>query len=108
MPNIKPISALRNYTNVINEVKYRNRVYLTKNGHRQIAMIDMRELDELERELALYRIKLGAGKDERSLRNGASMDAFERLKNLKINVPYDFDEKKELLEALDEKYGSFD
>lgn len=27
MPNIKPISDLRNYTTVINEVTYGNRVY---------------------------------------------------------------------------------
>ncbi len=39
MPNIKPISELRNYTNVVKEVKYGNRVYLTKNGHGHIAMI---------------------------------------------------------------------
>ena len=30
MPNIKPISDLRNYTAVINEVAYGNRVYLTR------------------------------------------------------------------------------
>ena len=47
MPNIKPISDLRNYTAVINEVAYGNRVYLTRNGHGQCAIIDMKELDEL-------------------------------------------------------------
>ena len=41
MPNIKPISDLRNYTTVINEVTYGNRVYLTRNGHGQCAIIDM-------------------------------------------------------------------
>ena len=45
MPNIKPVSDLRNYTSVVNEVKYGSRVYLTKNGHGNITMIDMRELD---------------------------------------------------------------
>ena len=30
MPNIMPISELRNYTKVVKEVKYGNRVYLTK------------------------------------------------------------------------------
>ena len=40
MPNIKPISDLRNYTTVINEVTYGNRVYLTRNGHGQCAIID--------------------------------------------------------------------
>lgn len=48
MPNIKPISDLRNYTAVINEVAYGNRVYLTRNGHEQCAIIDMKELDELD------------------------------------------------------------
>ncbi len=49
MPNIKPISDLRNYTSVVKEVNYGSRVYLTKNGHGQIAMINMQELDDLER-----------------------------------------------------------
>lgn len=40
MPNIKPISDLRNYTAVINEVTYGKRVYLTRNGHGQCAIID--------------------------------------------------------------------
>ena len=48
MPNIMPISELRNYTKVVNNVKYGSRVYLTKNGHGQIAMINMKELDEIE------------------------------------------------------------
>jgi len=32
--------------------------------------------------------------------------AFERLKKYRAVVPNDFDYKKELMEALDEKYGS--
>ena len=44
-------------------------------------------------------------KSERSVSEEASIDVFNRLKNLKISVSDDFDEKKELLEALDEKYG---
>ena len=61
MPNIMPISELRNYTNVVNSVKYGSRVYLTKNGHGYIAMINMKELDEMEKELALYRLKMEKG-----------------------------------------------
>ena len=45
MPNIKPISDLRNYTAVVNEVSYGNRVYLTRNGHGSCAIIDMQELN---------------------------------------------------------------
>ena len=39
MPVIKPISDLRNYTEVTRDVSYGNRVYLTKNGHGDITMI---------------------------------------------------------------------
>ena len=58
MPNIKPISDLRNYTAVINEVAYGNRVYLTRNGHGQCAIIDMKELDELDKQKALYQLMM--------------------------------------------------
>jgi len=33
MPNIKPISDLRNYTDVLREVDQTSLVYLTRNGH---------------------------------------------------------------------------
>ena len=48
MPNIRPISDLRNYSSLIDEVSYGNRVYLTRNGHGQCALIDIEELDELD------------------------------------------------------------
>ena len=47
-------------------------------------------------------------KEENKKDNRERMEAFKYLKNLRIKVPNDFDEKKELLEALDEKYGSAD
>lgn len=56
MPSIKPISDLKNYTAIINQVSYGNRVYLTKNGHGQCALIDMKELDELDRKVALLKL----------------------------------------------------
>ena len=48
MPNIRPISDLRNYSALIDEVSYGNRVYLPRNGHGQCALIDIEELDELD------------------------------------------------------------
>lgn len=56
MPNIKTISDLRNYAAVINEVAYGNRVYLTRNGYGQCAIIDMKELDELDKQKAFYQL----------------------------------------------------
>lgn len=40
---------------------------LTKNGHGQIALTNMEELDEMEKELALYKFKLEMEKGERSI-----------------------------------------
>lgn len=82
MPNIKPISELRNYTSVVNEVKYGSRVYLTKNGHGQIAMINMQELDEMEKELALYRFKFEMEKGERSILEEGTVSSDELRKEL--------------------------
>ena len=53
MPCIKPISELKNYTAIVNQVSYGNRIYLTRNGHGQCALVDMQELDELDKQKAL-------------------------------------------------------
>ena len=84
MPNIMPISELRNYTNVVKNVKYGSRVYLTKNGHGQIAMINMKELDEMEKELALYRFKLEMEKGERSIMEEGVISSEDLKKELGI------------------------
>lgn len=84
MPTIKPVSELRNYTKVINEVKYGNRVYLTKNGYGQIAMINMQELDEMEKELALYRFKLEMAKGEQSILEEGTISSEELKRELGI------------------------
>ena len=54
MPNIKPVSDLRNYTEVLKEVDASNRVYLTRNGHGQYGILTMAEIDELDRYRAAY------------------------------------------------------
>ena len=75
MPNIKPISDLRSYTAVINEVGYGNRVYLTRNGHGQCAIIDMEELDELDRQKALYQLMSKLNEAEISIREEGTVSA---------------------------------
>jgi hypothetical protein len=54
MPNIKPISELRNYTEVLKEVDISNRVYLTRNGHGEYGILTMAEIDELDRYRTAY------------------------------------------------------
>ena len=48
MPNIKPISDLRNYTEVLKEVNENNPVYLTRNGRGEYAIVKIEELDRLK------------------------------------------------------------
>lgn len=48
MPNIKPISDLRNYTEVLNEVTEDNPVYLTRNGRGEYAIVKIKDLDKLK------------------------------------------------------------
>jgi hypothetical protein len=54
MPNIKPISDLRNYTEVLKEVDVSSRVYLTRNGHGEYGILTMEEIDELDSIKATY------------------------------------------------------
>ena len=54
MPSIMPISDLRNYTEVLNEVDVANRVYLTRNGRGEYAILRMEEIDELDKYRAAY------------------------------------------------------
>ncbi|MCD8301127.1 MAG: prevent-host-death protein [Clostridiales bacterium] len=54
MPNIKPISDLRNYTEVLKQVDKSRRVYLTRNGHGEYGILSMAEIDELDRYRAAY------------------------------------------------------
>ena len=41
MPNIKPISDLRNYTEVLHDLAVGAPVFLTKNGRGRYAIVDM-------------------------------------------------------------------
>ena len=54
MPNIKPVSDLRNYTEVLKEVDTFQRVYLTRNGHGEYGILTMAEIDELDRYRSAY------------------------------------------------------
>lgn len=53
MPNIKPISDLRNYTEVLNEVKEDSPVYLTRNGRGVYAIMKLEDLDKLKSTIKL-------------------------------------------------------
>lgn len=56
MPNIKPISDLRNYSTVLEDVTVGCPVYLTKNGRGCYAIVDIKEQEEYEKTKAALRL----------------------------------------------------
>lgn len=53
MPNIKPISDLRNYTEVLHDVAVGAPVFLTKNGRGRYAIVDMQDYEQTQATLKL-------------------------------------------------------
>ena len=53
MPNIKPVSDLRNYTEVLREVQKDSPVFLMRNGRGCYAIMDMREYERMQAQLKL-------------------------------------------------------
>ena len=53
MPNIKPISDLRNYSDVLRDVNIGAPVFLTKNGRGRYAIIDIQDYEKNNATLTL-------------------------------------------------------
>ena len=53
MPNIKPISDLRNYSEVLHDVAVGAPVFLTKNGRGRYAILDMQDYEKIQATLRL-------------------------------------------------------
>jgi prevent-host-death family protein len=67
MPNIKPISDLRNYNEVLRDIAIGEPVFLTKNGRGKFAIIDINEYEKMKASLKLLsQLARGeqAGKEE--------------------------------------------
>ena len=63
MPNIKPVSDLRNYNEVLRDIAVGEPVFLTNNGRGRYAIIDMAEY---ERTQAVLKLMGELAKGERS------------------------------------------
>jgi PHD/YefM family antitoxin component YafN of YafNO toxin-antitoxin module len=83
MPKILPISDLRNYTDVLNQVDVNKPVYLTRNGRGTyvISKIDDYDHDETAEEL-LKEIQKG----EKSLMNNEGMALDQIAKKYNVNL----------------------
>lgn len=66
MPNIKPVSDLRNYGEVLRDVAIGQPVFLTKNGYGRYAVLDIEEYREYERLRAMHQLLEEIEKGRRS------------------------------------------
>jgi len=66
MPNIKPISDLRNYGEVLRSVSVGSPVFLTKNGRGRYAVLHIDEYIEYEKTQAWRKLKSELDKGRRS------------------------------------------
>ena len=53
MPNIKPVSDLRNYTEVLKDISSGSPVYLTKNGRGRYVILEMGDYEKKEAAIKL-------------------------------------------------------
>ncbi len=81
MPNIKPVSDLRNYTEVLRDIAVGEPVFLTKNGRGRYAIVDM---EEYEKTRAIIRLMGELAKGERSAQDKGWLDIDEVEKLLGV------------------------
>ena len=77
MPNILPVSDLRNYNEVLKSCQVGEPVFLTKNGRGRYVLIDM---DEYERDRAEKKLLMKLKEAEEAVREGEGWLSLEELK----------------------------
>ena len=83
MPNIKPISDLRNYGDVLRDVNIGEPVFLTKNGRGCYAVIDIEDYKVFEKAIAWNKLKNELEEGRRSGEDGKWIPASEVREQLK-------------------------
>lgn len=77
MPNIKPISDLRNYSDVLRDVSVGAPVFLTKNGRGRYTIMDMKDFEKMQATLQLLN-ELARGKESGECNGWNSLDEVEK------------------------------
>ena len=77
MPNILPVSDLRNYNEVLKNCQVGEPVFLTKNGRGRYVVIDM---DEYERERAEKKLLMKLQVAEVAVKDGEGWLSLDELK----------------------------
>lgn len=76
MPNIKPISDLRNYSEVLRDVAVGAPVFLTKNGRGRYAIMDMQDYEKTRAALRLMG-ELAKGRKSGAEKGWITLEAVE-------------------------------
>jgi len=77
MPNIKPVSDLRNYSEVLRDVAVGEPVFLTKNGRGRYALIDIEDYQKTQATIKLLS-QLAEGEKAGEEKGWLSMDEVEK------------------------------
>lgn len=77
MPNILPVSDLRNYNEVLKNCKKGEPVYLTKNGRGRFVVMD---IEDYERELAEKKLLMKLREAEEAVQGGEGWLGLDELK----------------------------
>lgn len=82
MPNIKPISDLRNYSEVLRDVSAGAPVFLTKNGRGKYAIVDMQDYEKTQATLRLMN-ELAKGRKSGEQEGWLTLEAVEERLGIK-------------------------
>ncbi|MCD8367217.1 MAG: type II toxin-antitoxin system prevent-host-death family antitoxin [Clostridiales bacterium] len=83
MPNIKPISDLRNYSDVLRDVSVGAPVFLTKNGRGRYAILDM---EDYERGVATLKLVNELSRGRRSGEQEGWLSSEDVREHFKVKV----------------------
>ncbi|MBQ8523392.1 MAG: type II toxin-antitoxin system prevent-host-death family antitoxin [Clostridia bacterium] len=78
MPNIKPVSDLRNYNEVLRGISVGEPVFLTKNGRGRYAIVDIEEYEKMQSVIKLVS-ELSYGEESVKAKGFADISDVEKL-----------------------------
>ena len=82
MPNIKPVSDLRNYTEVLRDIAVGEPVFLTKNGRGRYAIVDIEEYEKYNATIKLMS-ELSAGEKSGKEKGWTNISDVEKMLGIK-------------------------
>ena len=78
MPNIKPVSDLRNYNEVLRGISVGEPVFLTKNGRGKYAIVDIEEYEKMQSVIKLMS-ELSYGEESAKAKGFADISDVEKI-----------------------------